>query len=223
MRNCRKLALGGLLVVIVFGLGMYGAGCSGGDPVRVDGEKKLRIIHRPGGLVTPYGPGYKDFGDAVATSRHTPDGVSTVLKDPGGTTVLATLDWSLANQTVTWGTPALGTTTQDVDDADVSLTGSNYAVYLVYKNIEAALALEKGEVLAGDGCDFIPDDWETDCMRACCDMHDACWDLFGCTLLSWIPGLGSPLCKLCNAAVVGCFALCFIDEYLIDLPIIGER
>ena len=37
----------------------------------------------------------------------------------------------------------------------------------------------------------------------CCDAHDDCYRDFGCHAISWL-GIGSPLCTMCNEAMVAC-------------------
>ena len=53
-------------------------------------------------------------------------------------------------------------------------------------------------------------DWpfqELSCTGAghCCDVHDACFDAYNCTALSWV-GLESIVCSACNAVLVSCIA-----------------
>ena len=63
-----------------------------------------------------------------------------------------------------------------------------------------------------EGCDFIPDRFETPCRLVCCTFHDQCWSRHRCDMRSWCPGRGSPACSKCNLDVVECFIRCGKDD-----------
>jgi hypothetical protein len=62
-----------------------------------------------------------------------------------------------------------------------------------------------GAALNETGCDYLH--WlDGSVFRACCDMHDRCYETNGCTAGSWWwPFAGSWSCQRCNAQVVYCF------------------
>jgi hypothetical protein len=73
-------------------------------------------------------------------------------------------------------------------------------------------AIKRGRVSGGRfkpetddnyGCDWPFDDVTCGQHGNCCDEHDACYDTFRCSALSWL-GLESPLCIACNVALVLC-------------------
>jgi hypothetical protein len=68
------------------------------------------------------------------------------------------------------------------------------------------------------GCDWVPDWLETECILACCAIHDACYAANGCTARSWIPFVGSAACKACNRAAVVCIASCVADAIIEIIP-----
>lgn len=51
------------------------------------------------------------------------------------------------------------------------------------------------------GCDFFPD---TRCTLRCCADHDRCFADNGCSFTSWIPGVGSEACRVCNSVAQDC-------------------
>jgi RHS repeat-associated protein len=59
-----------------------------------------------------------------------------------------------------------------------------------------------------EGCDFIPDRFETPCRVVCCTFHDQCWARNRCDMKSWCPWKTSPACLKCNLDVVECFIRC---------------
>jgi len=94
--------------------------------------------------------------------------------------------------------------------------GANVSLYFYYKKVQQAEGVTSGlldkSVLNEPGCDLIPDFLETECMKKCCAAHDACYELFGCTMASW----GSDddeglLCDVCNAMVLKCMFNCIPD------------
>lgn len=182
--------------------------------------------------VTVVPVGYKittNFGDAVATSVQGNGSVATTLADPRNGSVLATLKWDQGGNSLVWDVAGVGTTTESLDDNLPSLTGSNYAIYYIYKNTLVALR-QQGVRITGDapgvgtldnpGCDWFPDPLETPCVRACCDTHDACYAAQSppCTWKSWLPFVGTRACKECNKAVVKCIAKCVKDAIIGKLP-----
>jgi hypothetical protein len=159
-------------------------------------------------VIAPNGGGTTNFGDAIARSRAVAGGISTRLESPDGA-LLATLEWSQTARTLDLAVPG-GVSSLHGDDVDETLTlsGCNHGVYFYWKNVQAALvAKTQGTAALAPGCDFFPDEWETPCIRTCCDLHDLCWDVFGCNLLSWL-GIGSAACKICNIGVVACIGAC---------------
>jgi len=63
----------------------------------------------------------------------------------------------------------------------------------------------------GEGCDFIPDRFETPCRLICCTFHDRCWQRNQCSMKSWWPPCATPACVKCNLEVVSCFLRCGKD------------
>jgi len=43
-------------------------------------------------------------------------------------------------------------------------------------------------------------------LRFCCDVHDRCYEKYGCSSRSWWQFWSSWTCDLCNAGAVFCFA-----------------
>lgn len=157
------------------------------------------------------------FPDAFAITTQTARRTSTTLWDPTKTEVLATLVWSIPDGTVTWSIPDVGDDVGPYDGFQVKLTGSDGALYYIYKNVQDALASTRSggyDPWADEGCDYFPDPLESECVLACCATHDACWEQNDCGLSSWIPFVGSSACKACNRAVVGCIAKCAIKKII---------
>jgi hypothetical protein len=213
MRIVRRFALLAVLLATT-ALSIYGIGC------RSDGDRPLTPSATLDAVKIAIPVGSRvvtDFGDAVATSVRTSTGVSTTLRDPAGTTVLATLVWSYTAGQFTWNVTGVGSTTESTGGQQTSLKGSNYALYMIYNNVQAALRAEKaapGAEIVAPGCDYFPDILETECILACCQVHDDCWAANNCSLKSWIPFVGSAACKACNRAVVLCIAGCVVDAVI---------
>lgn len=170
-----------------------------------------------------------NFRDAIGTSQKSANVITTTLTDPSGFQTLATLKWDFVMNTITWDIPGIGSTTETLDDAKPTLTGSNYALYYIYKNTlagqQAQAAEDAGQpgsaTLDNPGCDWFPDWLETPCILDCCAVHDACYAAENppCTAKSWIPFVGSSACKACNKAVVKCIAKCVKDAIIGKLPV----
>ncbi len=59
------------------------------------------------------------------------------------------------------------------------------------------------------GCDYFPDEYESDCVLEACDRHDACWARNHCTPCSWSPySLPFTRCGWCNLQVAADIAAC---------------
>jgi len=211
MRTFRRpIARCVLSVLLVFTV--TAVGCVGDDPMTQSPEGQEKIVVTP---VTPQAQlrAKTDFGDAIGVAQRTDTGIQATLKDPSGR-LLATLDWNEDDGTVVLDSPGVSHLEGFDDGKEIKLKGSTYAVYFYWTQVQEALDARDG--LASDldkapGCDYFPDAWETECIRACCDFHDACWGAFDCTLLSWI-GVGNPACTVCNIAVVVCIGACVVKE-----------
>lgn len=174
-----------------------------------------------------------NFRDAIGTSQKSGNRITTVLTDPTNFQTLATLTWDFALNTMTWDIPGIGSTTETLDDAKPTLTGSNYALYYIYKNTLAGRQMQQAEdtgspgsgTLDNPGCDWFPDWLETPCILDCCAVHDACYaaQTPPCTAKSWIPFVGSAACKACNKAVVKCIAKCVKDAIIGKIPVQVEE
>lgn len=174
-----------------------------------------------------------NFRDAIGTSQKSANQIVTTLTDPSGFQVLATMRWDFALNSFTWDIPGIGSTTESIDDAKPTLTGSNYALYYIYKNTLAGQQEQLNEdagrpgssALDNPGCDWFPDWLETECILACCAVHDACYaaQTPPCTAKSWLPFVGSAACKACNRAVVKCIAKCVKDAIIGKLPVPIEQ
>jgi hypothetical protein len=182
---------------LVLGLGLVG--CGGDEPM--DGEPVVRKLPaQPGQVIT-------SFPIGSATSSYIGDDVSTVLRDPSGSTVLARVRWYDASNTFTWSVPGVGSYTGTNARSQVpSLTGGNYASAFLYDRIQRALAKT---VLDDPGCDGVPDYFEGICVEECCAVHDACYAQNNCSWTSWLPFAGSAACDQCNDDVFTCIAFCF--------------
>jgi hypothetical protein len=215
-----------LLLVFALALGtlaIFGTGCSGDDPLSPTptamddlSTTKGMIDFGPGGVqVRPeFAVNPIDFGDGlIATTTKTQDGLRTVLKNANGQ-VIARSGYSLSQRAGRFVVPGVSEIIlEDFDAPTANTYGANVSLYYFYKNVERAEGVASGRldksVLNEPGCDFIPDFLETKCMRACCDTHDACYELFGCTMNSWKPDDDEGiLCNLCNTVVLGCMYNC---------------
>lgn len=200
-------------------LSMWGIGCrtDGEAPVAPETTVESPKLIAPGAIQIGT-RGSTNFGDAIATSVRTADGVSTTLHDAPGGNVLATLVWSYSAATFTWNVTGVGSQSEPSGGTQVSLKGSNAAVYYIYKAVQTGVALGKaegeGRTLDNPGCDWFPDFLETECILDCCETHDQCFAANNCTWKSWIPFVGSSACKACNRAVVLCIAGCVVDAVI---------
>jgi hypothetical protein len=218
MRSSKRAPLY-IVVAIATAVSIWGIGCRVGDqaPVAPSASSESPKFIAPGAIQIG-SRATTDFGDAVATSARTADGVSTTLRDGPGGTVLATLVWSYSAATFTWNVTGVGSQSEATGGVHVSLKGSNAAVYYIYKAVQTGVALGKaeaeGRVFDNPGCDWFPDFLETECILDCCETHDQCYAQNNCTWKSWIPFVGSSACKACNRAVVLCIAGCVVDAVI---------
>ncbi|MBU0741640.1 hypothetical protein KKG45_04950 [bacterium] len=196
----------------------------GKSPVAIGVPDRVHLIRRPFNPI--------DFGDGTrATSTVSNSGIATELIDISSGALLAELIWTYADQSLFIDVP--GVTSLSADGADSATPfGCNVGLYYVYVN--ATAAMDDGLVLPGGdkdnpGCDGIPDILETDCMLACCEIHDQCYADNNCTARSWLPGHGQgAACTQCNIDVVICMIKClpwwvpdWIFEHLIE-PLLIE-
>lgn len=191
MRNLRRVACPIVGMALVAAL----VGCTGEDPVNAQGVLGKVVAPAPQVLTV--------FPIGTASSFHVGQDVSTVLRAPGGSTVLARLYWSASNATLAWSVPNLGSETWDNTSGNMpALVASNHAIALIYDRVQAGLGKR---ALDEPGCDWVPDFLETPGMLECCEWHDECFANNGCNWTSWIPDGQLSMCDLCNAGVVLCF------------------
>ncbi|MCP4291013.1 MAG: hypothetical protein GY780_04155 [bacterium] len=163
---------------------------------------QVRPINRPFNPI--------NFEDGtIATSTIIPqEGIHTELTLISDGTVLATLDWSVTDQTLIVDVVGVTSGTVEGYEGSANPFGCNTTLYYVYQNVLAAQGNKSGEK-DEPGCDRIPDWLETECMLDCCEVHDKCFADNNCTERSWLPGHGEGLaCTMCNVRVVDCMVDC---------------
>ncbi len=237
MKSLNLVKLLAVMAVIV-GAIVLSTGCSEDvvGPEQVQGPAaepdKNPVVIGPGQTIVnpviirrPFNP--INFGDGTrATSTVSNAGITTELIEISSGDVLAELTWNYDAQSVVIDVP--GVTYLSGYGADGATPfGCNVGLYYAYINATAAAG--KNGDKDNPGCDGIPDILETECMLACCEIHDQCYADNGCTAASWLPGHGQgAACTQCNIDVVICMIKClpwwvpdWIFERLIE-PLLQE-
>lgn len=130
----------------------------------------------------------------------------TLIQDATSGETLGRLQWDRKNQMLSWD--FLEGTSAGIN-AEVLPDGWTFEPNPAWANIQAKgfvdfFARNKAAALNDPGCDGLH--WlDGTIFRLCCDLHDLCYEYFGCTAKSWF-FQGKWQCILCNGGVVVCFA-----------------
>lgn len=130
----------------------------------------------------------------------------TLIQDATSGQTLGRIQWDRKSQTLLWDFPE--GTTAGINEK-VLPDGWTFEPNPAWANIQAKgfvdfFARNKAALRNDPGCDGLH--WlDGTIFRLCCDLHDLCYEYFGCTAKSWF-FQGKWQCILCNGGVVVCFA-----------------